>query len=178
MVIRDSFQYFWKFFGGEATFGRPITLAYRDSTGKLVQYFERARFELNESEHVQPIDPYWPAGQTPEVYLDRVHLTPLGAEAIAGRDFPAVPDPGQPGVRYFPATGHTVSGAFRELWETRGEIFFGAPLSEPLDEIIDGRRLRVQYFMYWRFEQEGQGPVRMATLGRDALRTRQCPRPY
>lgn len=178
MVIRESFQHFWTFFGGEATFGRPITLAYRDPTGKLVQYFERARFELNESEHVQPIDPNWPEGQTPEVYLDRVHLTPLGAEAIAGQTFPSVPDPVQPGVDYFPSTGHTLSGAFRELWETRGEIFFGAPLSEPFDEIIDGRRMRVQYFTYWRFEQEGQGPVRLAVLGRDALQTRQCPRPY
>jgi hypothetical protein len=178
MVIRDSFQHFWLFFGGESTFGRPITLAYRDQTGTMVQYFERARFELNESEHVQPIDPNWAEGQTPEVYLDRVHLTPLGAEAMAGRDVPAVADPGLPGVRFFPATGHTLSGAFRELWEMRGEIFFGAPLSEPFDEIIDGRNTRVQYFAYWRFEQEGQGPVRLAMLGRDALRTRQCPLPY
>ena len=177
MVVRDSFQHFWKFFGGEATFGRPITLAYRDPAGKLVQYFERARFELNESEHVQPIDLDWPEGQTPEVYLDRVHLTPLGAEAVAGRDIPRVSDPRRPEIRYFPATGHTLGGAFRELWKTRGEIFFGPPLSEPFDDIVDGRRVRVQYFTYWRFEQEGEGPVRLAMLGRDALRTRQCPRP-
>jgi hypothetical protein len=178
MVVRDSFQHFWKFFGGEATFGRPISLAYRDSTGKLVQYFERARFELNESEHVKPIDPEWPEGQTAEVYLDRVHLTPLGAEAAVGRDFSRVADPGHTGVRYFPATGHTLRGAFRDLWETQGEIFFGPPLSEPFDEIVDGRRTHVQYFTHWRFEQQDQGPVRLATLGRNALQTRQCPRAY
>ncbi len=30
MVILDSFKHFWRFFGGEPTFGVPITLAYRD----------------------------------------------------------------------------------------------------------------------------------------------------
>ena len=178
LVILESFKHFWNFFGGEAVFGRPLTLAYRDQAGKLVQYFQRARFELNESEHVQPIDPDWAEGQTPEVYLDRVHLTPLGEQAAVGRTFARVADPRRAEVRYFPQTGHTLSGAFRALWETRGEIFFGPPISEAFDEVIDGRRTRVQYFTHWRFEQAGDGPVRLTTLGEDALRTRQCPRPY
>ncbi len=178
MVLSGSFMHFWNFFGGEAVFGRPITLAYRDPSGKLVQYFQRARFELNESEHVKPIDLDWAEGQTPEVYLDRVHLTPLGQQALAGRALERVADPGAPGVRYFPQTGHTLGAPFRALWETHGEIFFGPPLSEVFVETLDGRPTRVQYFTNFRFEQEGNGPIRLGLLGEDALKTRQCPRPY
>jgi len=176
-VLRDAFKHFWLFFGGEATFGRPISHAYRDAEGRLVQYFERARFELNEAEHVQPIDPRWPEGQTPEVYLDAVHLTPLGAQLSPGRAAERVPDPQQPGVRYFPQTGHTLRGEFLAYWEQRGEIFFGPPIGEPYQETVDGRTLTVQYFMHWRFEQAAGGDVRTASLGVDALARRQCPRP-
>lgn len=177
MVLSSSFKHFWNYFGGEAVFGKPITLAYRDQNDKLVQYFERARFELNEAEHVKPIDPRWPEGQTPEVYLDRVRLTPLGAQLSAERSFARVPNPQQPGVLYFEQTGHTLRGDFRATWEQWGEIFFGPPISEPLDEVIDGQPTRVQYFTHWRFEQQGNGPVRFAPLGTQALQTRQCPRP-
>ncbi len=177
LVLREQFKHFWRFFGGQATFGRPLTLAYRDVNGTMVQYFERARFELNESEHVQPIDPEWPEGQRPEVYLDRVHLTPLGEQTLAGRTFPRVADPQQADVRFFPQTGHTLRGDFRSFWERQGEIFFGPPLSEPFNETIDGRQTRVQYFARWRFEQEPGGPVRLARLGVEALQTRACPRP-
>lgn len=174
MVLRSEFKHFWEFFGGEATFGRPLTQAYRDAQGTIVQYFERARFELNEDESTW-IDPA--RQQPPEVYLARIHLTPLGQHALSGRVFAPVPNPGQADVLYFPETGHTLSGAFRRLWETHGAAFFGLPLSEPLEEVIDGRLVRVQYFTYWRFEQEGDGPVRLGALGRDALKARQCPRP-
>jgi hypothetical protein len=175
MVVLDSFKHFWRFFGGEATFGVPITLAYRDKTGMLVQYFEHARFELNESVHVQPIDVDWPEGQTPEVYLDRVHLTPLGEQVLVGHSIERVPDPNAPGIRYFPDTGHTLRGDFRTFWEAHGEIFYGPPLTEEYEETANGRTVSVQYFRYWRFEQEGNGPVRLAALGTAALENRQCP---
>jgi len=178
LVVVDSFKHFWNFFGGEAVFGRPLTNASREQTGKLVQYFEQARFELNESVHVQPIDPDWPEGQTPEVYLDRVHLAPLGRQLTAGRDFPRVADPKRADLRYFPETGHTLGGAFRNLWETRGEIFFGLPISEPFDEMIGGRQARVQYFTHWRFEEQADGSVRLGALGQAGLQTRQCPRAW
>lgn len=176
-VLRDAFKHFWLFFGGEATFGRPLTHAYRDAEGRLVQYFERARFELNEAEHVQPIDPRWPEGQTPEVYLDAVHLTPLGTQLSPGRASERVPDPQQPGVRYFPQTGHTLRADFLRYWEERGEIFFGPPIGEPYGETVDGRLTTVQYFTHWRFEQTAGGDVRTAPLGVDALARRECPRP-
>jgi len=70
------------------------------------------------------------------------------------------------------------TGDFRVFWETHGEPFFGLPLTEAFDEVIDGQRTRVQYFTNWRFEQQGNGPVRLASLGVNALQARQCPRPY
>ena len=176
-VLREAFKHFWLFFGGEATFGRPLTDAYRDDEGKLVQYFEHARFEKNEAKQVKPIDPRWPEGQTPEVYLDAVHLTPLGAQLAPGRMSEPVPDPQQPGVRYFPATGHTLRGDFLAYWEQRGEIFFGPPIGEPYQETIDSRPVTVQYFTHWRLEQAAGGEVRTAPLGVAALARRECPRP-
>ncbi len=178
LVLRDQFKFFWDYFGGEVVFGRPLTLATRDHRGNLVQYFQRARFELDDTGDSKGIFPDWPEGQTDAIYLARVHLAPLGQQALAGQTVARVPDPGLPEIRYFPETGHTLSGDFRVFWETHGEPFFGLPLTEAFDEVIDGQRTRVQYFTNWRFEQQGNGPVRLASLGVNALQARQCPRPY
>lgn len=169
LVLRDQFKFFWDYFGGEVVFGRPLTLATRDHRGKLVQYFQRARFELDDSGASKGIFPDGPEGQTDAIYLARVHLAPLGQQALAGQTVARVPDPGLPEIRYFPETGHTLSGDFRVFWETHGEPFFGLPLTEAFDEVIDGQRTRVQYFTNWRFEQQGNGPVRLASLGVNAL---------
>lgn len=46
--VRGAFRAFWEGRGGVAIFGYPVTEEYiRKSDGKLIQYFERARFELN-----------------------------------------------------------------------------------------------------------------------------------
>lgn len=177
LVLRGEFKYFWEFFGGEPVFGRPLTMAYRDHRGIVVQYFERARLELNEDHGPSRLDPLWPEGQKPEIYLDHVHLTPLGEQSLGGQAVPPVADPGLPGVRYFPATGHTLRGAFRSTWEQHGEQFYGPPISEEFDETHNGERIRVQYFKNWRFEQRGNGPIQYTPLGRDMLQTRQCPTP-
>ena len=45
--LRGAFRAFWERSGGVAIFGYPITEEYyRRSDGRIVQYFERARFEL------------------------------------------------------------------------------------------------------------------------------------
>ncbi|GAC1552634.1 MAG: hypothetical protein NVS2B7_28580 [Herpetosiphon sp.] len=176
VVLIGSFLHFWKFFGGERTFGKPLTQPYRQSDGTMVQYFEKARFELNESVHVQPIDVRWPEGQTDYVYLDRVHLTMLGQQASVGRHWTQVADPHEAGVLFLSRTGHTLRGAFRRLWETHGEPFFGLPLNEPTTETIDGQQRTVQYFEKWRMELMPDGTVRLGDLGRDALAQRPCVR--
>ena len=57
---------------------------------------------------------------------------------------PAVPASALPGSsRYFPETGHTVSGAFLEFYDMHGGPFiFGYPITE---EVYEGGRT-VQYF--------------------------------
>jgi N-acetyl-anhydromuramyl-L-alanine amidase AmpD len=46
-TICDRFRAFWESYGDEAlpTFGYPLSEAFRDDDGVLIQYFERARFE-------------------------------------------------------------------------------------------------------------------------------------
>ena len=132
-------------------FGYPITEQFaRD--GRLVQYFQRARFELF---------PERPAGQ-------RVQLTPLGSEAYT---------PGVPlgtyspfSCRLFAETGFSVCYSFLDFFNKYGGAAqFGYPISpfEYRDNMI------VQYFEKARFEwrpslPEGQR-VGLTDLGRLAF---------
>jgi hypothetical protein len=134
---RVGFLTFWRENGGVMIFGYPISEEIVEG-GRIVQYFERARFEY----HPEALG-------TPE----QVQLGLVGREATAGRAFP----PGAPdaGEEYFPETGHTLSGKFRYFWHKRGGLrVFGYPISEPMDEVnpLDGQMRRVQYFERARFE--------------------------
>jgi len=46
-TINPAFRAFWEDRGGLYTFGYPIGRAFKDSGGRLVQYFERTRLELH-----------------------------------------------------------------------------------------------------------------------------------
>ena len=62
---------------------------------------------------------------------------------------PKVEDPGNPSVTYFPQTGHTLSGKFRDFWQQHGGLpMFGFPISEPVNEA----GIQVQYFERARLE--------------------------
>lgn len=82
-------------------------------------------------------------------------------------------------ARYFPETGHIVSGRFREFWESRGGLFvFGYPLtSQFLFPSTDGKEYQVQYFERAVFElhPENNAPydVLLTQVGREAAATRQ-----
>lgn len=130
-------------------FGYPITEQFIKD-GRLVQYFQRARFEFY---------PEFPEGQ-------RVQLTALGRETyVPGR--PAVGDASAFGCRAYPQTGFSVCHAFLDFFDRNGGVAqFGYPISgfEYRDKLI------VQYFERARFEwrpsmPEGQH-VGLADLGR------------
>jgi hypothetical protein len=134
---RTGFLNFWRRNGGKLLLGYPITGEIVEN-GRIVQYFERARLEYH-PEHFGTDQ--------------QVMLALLGRELFAQRNFPA----GAPntGDRYFPETGHTLSGRFRKFWEKRGGLgVFGFPISEPLEEISpeDGQSRTAQYFERARFE--------------------------
>lgn len=137
-TLRGMFRSFWEQNGDLYTFGYPITEEYAGPNGRLVQWFERARFELAES-----------GGQA------RVELGLLGLEFTQNRIFPKVPPiENTADKRYFPETQHIIQYGFKTIWETRGQLrIFGYPISEEIDEVLeDGQWHTVQYFERARFE--------------------------
>ncbi len=134
-------------------FGSPITEQFTDSTsGRAIQYFQRARFE------------YFPelaVGQ-------RVRVAPLG-EYVYQR----VPNEGEVniftpiGCRYYADTGFSICYAFLEFFDKNGgEAIFGKPISSFV--FYNGRI--AQYFERARFEWYPEYPdgqrVVLAELGR------------
>src|SRR4051812_17120656 len=60
----------------------------------------------------------------------------------------------EPSSRYFPETGHTVVGRFREVWESGGGLFiFGLPLTSQFAfPSTDGKIYQTQFFERAVFE--------------------------
>lgn len=163
--IGVAVKQFYDAHGGVDIFGMPLTEVITDSSGLQVQYFERARFELHPE-------------QPPEQY---VTLTRLGAHFAQGREgewafqwLAASPDPARD---FFPESGHTLGGAFRYFWQSRGGLeVFGYPISEEFSEVspLDGSQRLVQYFERARFEYHPEAAgtpyeVQLSQLGRDYL---------
>jgi len=150
-VTGDFLAFYESALNPELVFGYPITEAYQDqSKGRLVQYYERARFER------------YP--ENPEEL--RVKLTPLGE--IFHETTNEFPTQGNlPGCRYYPESGKYVCYAFLELFKSHGGAAqFGYPISN--FEIRDERI--VQYFQRARFEWHPELPtghkVQITDLGR------------
>ena len=134
----------------ELVYGLPITEHCTESTkGRIVQYFEKARFEF------VPDNP-------PEL---RVVLTDLGKLLYEpGQSLPALKN--HPDCRYFPEMKTSVCFAFREFFEAHGGVAqFGYPISN--FEIHNG--IIVQYFQRARFEWHRELPegerVQLTDLG-------------
>lgn len=155
--------------GGVPILGMPITEVLEEQ-GNQVQYFERARLE---------VDPAYP---------ERVHTTQLGklltAERTSEPPF-AHHEPGPPAVStYFPVTGHNLSHAFRAFWEEHGGYpVFGFPISEAFIEYNeeDDQTYTVQYFerarLDYHLEHPGGSPqVAVGRLGRTYARVNGVPR--
>jgi hypothetical protein len=150
--LGGAFRSYWERNGGVEIFGYPVSEEFvQNRDGRVAQWFERARFELDVVN-----------GQAV------VSLGLVGREYLAatGQGFPPVAPVRAPGLRFFPETGHTLRGEFRNFWERRGGLSrFGFPISEELvQRLDDGRNYLVQYFERGRFELVGSR-VRLATLG-------------
>jgi hypothetical protein len=145
---------YWKAHGGDERFGPPLAPA--EQAGPITrQFFERAALELRPDQADTP-------------YL--VQPAPLGRAAAAGHRFAAAA--GQPGVRFFPETGHTLREAFLAYWErSDGMNMFGYPLSEEFEATTaGGARQTVQYFERAVFAYDpADGAVRLEPLGWAAL---------
>ncbi len=173
--VGAPFLSYWRTHGALPVFGYPLTEAFTevsvdDNKPYTVQYFERARLEA----HPENAPPY-------DVLLG--HLGRRMAERIKGHPaFPPLsPDRGRADAArsFFPETGHTLGGAFREYWLANGGLAqFGYPISEEFAERspTDGKVYTVQYFERNRFElhPENQPPynVLLGHLGRQIAQER------
>jgi len=150
-TVQGAFLDFWEGRGGLDIFGYPISGEFQQN-GVTVQYFQRARME-------------WRPSNPPAF---RVQLGLLGSE-VHGPAEPAVPNwvtPWNPNARYFAATGHVVTGAFLNFFDTRGGLdIFGYPISEAQ---LDGG-MTVQWFQRARMEWHPENPapwrVQLTLLG-------------
>ncbi|GIV98354.1 MAG: hypothetical protein KatS3mg057_3011 [Herpetosiphonaceae bacterium] len=157
-TLRGAFKAYWESHGGLPIFGYPITEELWED-GRLVQYFERNRFEY----HPENPHPY------------KVLLGRLGEERLraSGRDWRTLQQ-GRPAsdCLFFAETRHSLCGEFKRYWEANGGLaIFGYPLTEPFLETseTDGQTYLVQYFERNRFElhPENQPPynVLLGLLG-------------
>jgi peptidoglycan/xylan/chitin deacetylase (PgdA/CDA1 family) len=154
--ISGPFYRYWWRFGGLPVFGLPLS-GEIERDGMTIQYFERARFELQ-----------------PDTWPDRydIHLTRLGVEMTANRGdeepFRAVEGESDNHCTYFPQTQHTLCGGFRDYWEQFGGLaIYGFPISQEFRERNPdtGETYVVQYFERQRFEwHPGEWPERHDVL--------------
>jgi peptidoglycan/xylan/chitin deacetylase (PgdA/CDA1 family) len=157
--ISHGFLAYWRQYGGLPIFGYPLTGEF-DQDGRVIQYFERARFE-------------WSPGAWPARY--DVLLGRLGAELTADRTTEAPFRPIVAGndqhCTFYAPTGHRLCFGFRSYWEQHGGLaIFGYPLSEEFKEQNPdtGAMYTVQYFERARFEwhPENAGTPYAVLLGR------------
>jgi hypothetical protein len=160
-TLRGLFRDYWNAHGGLMQFGNPLTEEFAEQSttdGKtyLVQYFERARFEL----HEENLPPY------------NVLLGLLGRTITATRNNEAAFQPvaaGDSSARYFAETGHHLAPEFAAYWQAHGGLaIFGYPISEAVQENEEGHSYLVQYFERNRFEYhpENAGTPYDVLLGR------------
>ncbi len=169
-TIRGTFRDFWYGNGGLARFGYPLTeeLLIADGGGRprVVQYFERARFE------------HYPESSNPnlKVVLSRIGETMLRRQGIDWTKLPRIrsaPDT----CRFFADIGHAICPPFLEVWERYGGLEgIGYPLTEPYPAMDKATNTpyTIQHFERARLEyypnKNGQaGVTEFGMLGREYL---------
>jgi hypothetical protein len=162
-VSGDFLRYYQSVPNPTLVFGYPLTEQFISKDGKTVQYFQRARFEVDPSQGVK--------------------LTPLGRETYTPDRQLVINN--QLACRTFAETGYAVCFAFLEFFEQNGGVAqFGYPIS-PFE--FRNNQI-VQYFEKARFEwrpgmAEGQrvgltdlGRIYFDQLGEDLAFLRPVPR--
>ena len=117
-------------------FGYPLTEEFVeqnaiDGHAYLVQYFERARFELHQ-ENAPPYD-----------VLLGLSGRSITATRVGETAFQPVVNDGS-GARYFAETGHHLAPEFAAYWQAHGGLaIFGYPISEAIEETQEGHNYLV-----------------------------------
>ncbi len=149
--IQGDFLRFFDIYGGVESLGYPLSEEIVVD-GWRVQYFDKGRLEYHpENEPAYRITIGWLG--------DLLHRRrpPIPTANI--------PRPDDPNHRYFPQTGHTVSGDFLHYFDTHGStVHFGLPINEAF--LWEGRL--TQDFQSSRFfwTPEKKTPVTLEEIGR------------
>jgi hypothetical protein len=150
-TVRGDFLRFYEIYGGATSLGHPLTEEI-SVEGWTVQYFEKGRLEYHpENEPAYRVTVGW-LGEL--LHRRRPPLPPAG-----------IPPADNPHRRYFPNTGHTVSGDFLRYFDSHGgKVRFGWPISEPF--LLEGRL--TQDFQSARFFWTPglEPPVTLEEIGR------------
>jgi hypothetical protein len=182
--IGGRFAQYWQQNGGLPVFGYPLTDELTEQ-GRMVQYFERQRFEL----HTENAAPY-------DVLLGLLGEEVLQQQGIDWHTQPLSPRPAA-NCLWFEQTQHNVcdqtpSSGFRQYWTTHGLEFdgragrsygeslalFGLPVTEPFQQTINGELFQVQWFERARFEwHPGNVDPYRVLLGRLGAEVRSSPTP-
>jgi hypothetical protein len=157
--LAGRFLEYWNTHGGLAQQGFPITpplTEISDLDGKpyTVQYFERAVFEYHPNN----------VGTLYDVLLSQLGSLQY-REKYPNGALGQIPNPNNPG--FFPQTGHTLGGRFRDYWNNNGGLAqFGYPISEEFTEIsdLDNKPYIVQYFERAVFEYHPENNIPFDTL--------------
>jgi len=158
----NAFLAFWKANGGLEILGLPVSQAFVDDRGLIVQYYERAIMEWHPENEAQY----------------QVLLTLLGNDLAGNRPERNAPaNPCAADCSTLAATGHTLRGTFLRYWQANGGLaVFGFPLTEEFTEknAADGKTYTVQYFERNRFEYHpenagGRYEVLLGLLGAETL---------
>ena len=150
-TVQGEFFYFFDIYGGVDSLGRPLTGTVVVD-GWRVQYFEKGRLEYHPEN-----DPAY-----------RITVGWLGD--LLNRRRPPIPSANIPPTdapedRYYPKTGHTLSGDFLRYFKTHGgSVRFGLPISEPF--LWEGQL--TQDFQSARFfwTPQAEEPVTLEDIGR------------
>jgi hypothetical protein len=150
-TIRDDFLHFFDRYGGLERLGYPLTEEIVVK-GWRVQYFEQGRLEYHpENEPTYRVTIGWLGD------LLQRRQPPISTETIPRAD--------DSNDRYFPQTGHTVSGDFLRYFDAHGgTVQFGLPISEPF--LLEGRLTQdfQSVRLFWNPELEA--PVTLEAIGR------------
>lgn len=154
-TVRGDFLSFFEQYGGVKSLGYPLT-GQIVVDGWTVQYFEKGRLEYHpENEPAYRITVGWLG--------DLLHRR---RPPIPQANRPPANDPNR---RYFPETGHILSGDFLSYFDRHGgKVRFGWPISEPF--LLDGRL--TQDFQSARFfwTPEREPGITLEAIGRSHLK--------
>lgn len=165
--ISDPILSYWERHGGLRVFGFPMgdpRLETVEDRTLRVQWFERDRLEIQADGTIT-------AGRLGARFLELRNRPWQSFPAVAQADA---------GCAYFALTGHQLCEPFLSYWRANGGLErFGYPITERLDETIEGRSYPVQYFERRRMEYHAElagtpYEILLGRLGADVMRVDSC----